>query len=106
MSTEQRMVATANGEGSMRAEQNKEYLQQFLEKLEKSPKDLRDTEKKLGEKYLAAQSAANKMMAKSREVQEQMAALESQLRQLHDQTTAELGKAGGILEALLALKED
>lgn len=89
----------SNGEGqALNDAKNREALKQFIETMEKDPKTLNATEKKLGERYLASKARVGKLS-------EQIKELEQNLGMARVELDREMGKGVGILEAVLAIKD-
>lgn len=85
---------------------NQKYLEQFLKNLKEDPTQLRDIERKLGERYLVTQNAADECSTRISEINKKITHLHEELHKVRDTLTAEAGKAAGILESVLALRND
>lgn len=92
-------VNVAEEKGQEQAQSSKKYLEEFLKTLEKDPESLTGFERKLGERYLISKR-------RSREMTERLAALEREMAETKVNRDGELGKAAGILEALIAARDE
>ena len=82
------------------------YLTEVIEKLKNGTAGLSVEERLLGIKYQDATKKVEKLQSDAKQLAEQIQQAEKRVKEFQAQIQAELGKATGFLEALVALKYD
>jgi hypothetical protein len=86
-------------------QQDQIYVDAVVKRIQSGDESLNDTERRLGHKYLESNQTAGRLNSQANNLRQEIEVKQAQLSNIEDEIKREFGRAGGILEALLALRE-
>jgi len=80
-----------------------QYLSSVMEKMKKGSEELTDVERSLAAKYMEVERKVDALNSQANNMEKEIRFKTNQLESLRDEVKTEFGRAGGIMDAMLAL---